>query len=96
VIIVDLAVAVNDRQGLEGAGVVYVLAGRLVFVFFAEQGVAVPGKEGGLAVNGLGAPAALNVIVKYVFAGSKSLAQPLPQRCARVTGGNCEKFISTF
>ena len=57
VIIVDLAVAVNQGQGLEGARVIDVLTGRLVLVALGEQGVAVPGIEGALAVNGLDAAA---------------------------------------
>jgi hypothetical protein len=50
VVIVESAVGVNEGQGFEGAGVVDVFPGRLVFALFGEQGVAVPGKEGALSV----------------------------------------------
>jgi len=62
VIIVDLAVAVNDGQGFEGAGVVDVFPGRAVFELFRQERITVPLEERSYAIDRLDVAAAQGVV----------------------------------
>ena len=62
VIVIDLAVAVNSGQRLEGVRIVDVLAGRLIFEALGEQGIAGPGEKRPFPVDGLAAASAKGIV----------------------------------